>query len=53
MVLYIAALVALIGVLAYALSTNAKIAEIGRICFFCGLFVVLLIAGGMHWRVLP
>lgn len=41
MIIYLAPLVALIGILAYALSPNAKVAEIGRICFFCGLFVFL------------
>lgn len=35
---WIAVVVALVGVLAYALSANAKIAEIGRIAFFVGLF---------------
>jgi hypothetical protein len=26
------------GALAWALSSNAKIAEMGRLAFFCGLF---------------
>lgn len=34
-------LVCLIGVLAYALSTNAKVAELGRIGYFAGLLVTL------------
>lgn len=42
-----AVLVALVGVLIYALSTNPKLQEIGRIMFFCGLFVTCWIAGGV------
>lgn len=42
MIIFFSLLVALIGLLAYALSTNGKVAEIGRIAFFCGLFVFLL-----------
>lgn len=41
MILSIAALVALAGLLMYALCTNGKLAEIGRIMFFCGLFVLV------------
>ncbi len=37
-------LVAIIGILAYALASNAKIAEIGRIAFACGLLVTLFYA---------
>lgn len=40
MIAYIAALVALLGLLLYVLSSNPKIQEIGRILFFCGAFVV-------------
>ena len=29
---------AIAGALVYALSSNAKAAELGRILFFCGLF---------------
>ena len=42
MTIYLSLLVALAGVLAYALSTNPKIQEIGRIAFFCGLLAFLL-----------
>lgn len=42
MIATIPALVAVVGLLAYALSSNAKIAEIGRISFACGLLVALL-----------
>ncbi len=34
-------LVMLIGLLMYALAANPKLQEIGRIMFFCGLFVLL------------
>lgn len=41
-----AGVVMVAGVLIYALSSNAKVAEVGRIMFFAGLFVVLLRIGG-------
>jgi hypothetical protein len=41
-VILVPLLVALIGVLAYALSSNAKVAELGRLSFFAGLLVTLL-----------
>ena len=34
-------LVAIIGVLAYGLSTNGKIQELGRLAYFAGLLVTL------------
>jgi len=40
------ALVALLGLLAYVLSANGKIQELGRIAFFAGLLVALLIFSG-------
>lgn len=42
MTIFLSLLVALVGVLMYALSTNGKVAEIGRIMFFSGLLVFLL-----------
>ncbi len=36
--------VAIIGVLMYALCSNAKLAEIGRLLFFAGLLVCLFVA---------
>jgi len=39
-------LVAVVGVLVYALSANAKLAEIGRLMFFAGLLVTLYFASG-------
>lgn len=35
------ALVAVVGVLVYALASNAKVAEIGRLAYACGLLVTL------------
>lgn len=42
MLIALSLLVALIGVLMYALAANPKLVEIGRIAFFCGLLVFLL-----------
>lgn len=39
-------IVLVIGLLMYALSSNAKVAEIGRIMFFTGLLVALHVASG-------
>jgi hypothetical protein len=39
-------LVALAGVLVYAVSNNSKVSEIGRIAFAMGLLVALLLIGG-------
>lgn len=38
-------LFALVGLLAYALSANPKVQELGRITFFAGLLAFLLTAG--------
>ena len=46
MLIFIPLLVALIGVLMYALATNPKVQEIGRIMFFCGLLVTLFEVAG-------
>lgn len=35
-------ILAIVGLLIYALAANAKTAEIGRIMFLCGLFVLTL-----------
>lgn len=42
MTMYLSLLVALAGVLTYALSANPKLSEIGRIAFFSGLLAFLL-----------
>jgi len=42
MIIYLSLLVALVGVLMYALSANPKLVEIGRIMFGVGLLAFLL-----------
>ncbi len=42
MVIYLSLLVAIVGVLMYALSTDGKLQEIGRLSFFAGLLAFLL-----------
>lgn len=42
MIIYLPLLVAIVGVLMYALSANPKLAEIGRLMFACGLLAFLL-----------
>lgn len=42
MIVYLSLLVAIIGVLAYALSANGKVQELGRIAWGMGLLAFLL-----------
>jgi Na+/phosphate symporter len=56
MIIYLSLLVALIGVLMYALSANPKLVEIGRIAFGCGLLAFLLCVcehGGRAFGIAP
>ena len=46
MVILLPLLVCIVGLLMYALSTNPKLAEIGRIMFWVGLLVSLWGTGG-------
>lgn len=48
MQIYLSPLVALIGLLMYALTTNGKVAELGRIMFAMGLLAFLL-QFAPHW----
>jgi len=48
MIIYLSLLVALVGVLMYALSANPKLVEIGRLAFFAGLLAFLMLVGGGH-----
>jgi Na+/phosphate symporter len=48
MIIYFSLLVALIGVLMYALCAQPKLAEIGRIMFAFGLLAFLLAVGMGH-----
>jgi Na+/phosphate symporter len=41
MSILLSVLVAVIGILIYALAANPKVQEMGRIAFFCGLLVFL------------
>ena len=43
MIIFLPLLVALIGILMYALCANPKLSEIGRLMFFCGLLAFLLV----------
>ena len=42
MIIGLTLLVAIVGVLMYALCVNPKLAEVGRIMFFAGLLAFLL-----------
>ncbi len=46
MEIYLSLLVAVVGLLMYALSANTKLVEIGRLAFACGLLAFLLTAPG-------
>ncbi len=47
----IPALVSLVGALAFALSANAKVSELGRIAFACGLVVLMYVLSGHVIRI--
>lgn len=38
-------IVSIVGLLTYALSSNAKLAEVGRLSYFAGLLALLLAVG--------
>ncbi len=44
-------LVCLVGALVYGLSSNGKVAELGRVAFFCGLFWVVYLAMGRTFHL--
>jgi hypothetical protein len=44
--IYVSLLVAIVGLLVYALASNPKAAEVGRLLFACGLLVFLFTVGG-------
>jgi hypothetical protein len=52
MIIYFTLLVALIGILMYALCVNAKLVEIGRIMFWTGLLSFLLQAPSAHLGII-
>lgn len=45
MIVLLPLLVLVVGLVVYALSTNAKVQELGRISFACGLLAFLLTTG--------
>ena len=45
-------LVCLVGLVVYALASNPKAAELGRLMFAAGLLVTLLVVGGPMVRLL-
>ncbi len=55
MIIYLSLLVCLLGALAYILSTNPKLQELGRLAFACGLLAFLLCfcTGGHMISVIP
>jgi hypothetical protein len=54
MIATIPVIVAVLGALTYALSSSAKLAELGRLMFLCGLLVALYaLHGAGAVRVLP
>lgn len=40
-VILVPLVVLVVGALVYALAANGKLSEMGRIAFFCGLFVLV------------
>jgi hypothetical protein len=48
MIIYLPLLIAIIGLLMYALSANPKVVEIGKIMFWTGLLAFLIGGGAIH-----
>ena len=53
LIAWFAVLVAIVGALLYALSSNPKLAEMGRILFFVGSLAAVLAAGAKTTVHLP
>lgn len=53
MLIYLSLLVALVGVLMFALCSNPKLSEVGKIAFFCGLLAFLIVFAGKKMVGLP
>jgi len=51
-ILILPLLVCILGMLIYALAANAKVAELGRLAFGCGLLVTLFAFAGHAVRLL-
>ncbi len=52
MIIFLSLLVAVIGCLVYALSSNPKLAELGRLAFACGLLAFLIVVRSDSFRLL-
>ncbi len=50
-VIAVALLCAVVGAFVYAISSNAKVAEMGRIAFMVGLFFCIWAVSGHTWRL--
>ena len=44
-------LIAVMGALLYAISASQKLAELGRIMFFCGLLWTVYLLAGATFRI--
>lgn len=53
MIILLSLLVALIGLLMYALAANPKLVELGRICFFAGMLAFLLRVSPEMLKIIP
>ena len=53
MIIYLSLLVAIVGLLMYALSANPRLSEAGRIMFACGLLAFLLELPGSPISLIP
>ncbi len=51
LVTIIPVLILVLGVLMWALATNAVVKEAGRIMFFCGMVVLTFSMARVTWRI--
>ena len=51
MIVYLSAAISIAGLILYLISTPPKPTEVGRIMFFCGLFVFLLMVRSETFRL--
>lgn len=50
-VILVPLVIAIVGALAYVLSTNGKVAELGRLCFGCGMLAICFSYAGHVVRI--
>jgi hypothetical protein len=53
MIIYLSLLVAVVGLLMYALCVNSKLQEIGRLAYACGLLAFLLTSVPKLFSLIP